>query len=74
MEAKKSYEAQVRVDPIVRRVSESDEHPAVEVTFPDQSATFNWTEMHQFIDALKQVMEQAEMIYTEGEYDFGKES
>lgn len=74
MEAKDTYEAQISVDPIVRRVSEGNEHPAVEVTFPDQSATFDWTEMHSFIDALKTVMEQAETIYTEGEYDFGKES
>lgn len=73
MEAKESHEAQVRVDPIIRRISEGDEHPAIEVTFPDQSATFNWSEMQDFIRALKQVMVQAETIYTEGEYDFGKE-
>jgi len=73
MDAKENYEAQIFIEPIVRRVEGGEEHPAVEVSFPDNAATFNFTEMHEFIHALKKVMDQAESVYTEGEYDFGKE-
>ena len=74
MDAKENYEAQIFLEPIVRKVEGGEEHPAVEVSFPDSTATFNFTEMHEFIHALKTVMDQAEAVYEEGEYDFGKEN